>query len=249
VSSRLLALLFAFQPDHSSLSLADLARRSGLPHATARRLVLELAAAGALDRLDDGRFAIGLRLWQLGTLAPHTEPLRILAKPVLEDLYAGLHQHVQLAVLEDDHAVLIERMSAPDSPHLVSRVGGRLPLHCSAVGKVLLAHGGAERVERILGGSLRAYTPHTTVDPKALRRDLAAARQMGIATVREELTVGAESMATRVVDGQGRVVAALSVVVRAGSVRLSAATPAVVTSGLRLSRLLGWHPGIAVQTG
>lgn len=247
MGSRLLAVLFAFQPNDTSLSHADIARRCGLPHATARRMVLELVEAGALDRNADGRFTIGLRLWQIGTLAPHTEPLRTLAKPVLEDLYASLHQHVQLAVLEGDEAVLIERMSRPDAPELISRVGGRLPLHCSAVGKVLLAHGGADRIARITEGPLRAYTPRTTTDPRKLRRDLASARDLGIATVREELTVGADSLATRILNSDGRVVAALSVVVRARSVKLHAASPAVVNSGLRLSRRLGWRPGTAVR--
>ncbi len=247
VASRLLELQFAFLPHQRALTLADLVRRTGLPHATARRLVHELVEAGALDRRADGRFVVGLRLWQLGTLAPHTESLRSLAQPVIEDLHAALHQHVQVAVLEGDEAVVIERVSAPQAVGLVSRVGGRMPLHASAVGKILLAHGGDERVDRVLAAPLRAYTPRTIVDPAVLRSELDDVRRTGIATVREELSVGAESVATRVLDGEGRVVAALSVVVRSGSVQLPIATPSVVASGLRLSRLSGWRPGVNVQ--
>ncbi|NKQ52517.1 IclR family transcriptional regulator [Amycolatopsis sp. K13G38] len=247
VSARLLDVLFAFEPGRSALSLADLVRRTGLPHATVRRLAGELTAAGALERRPDGRFTVGLRLWQLGTLAPLTEPLRNLAQPFLEDLYTALHQHVQLAVLEGHEAVIIERLSAPDAPELVSRVGGRLPLHCSGVGKVLLSHAGPRLIETVLSGELRRYTPNSVVSPAALREQIAGCRRTGAATVRGELTADAESVATRIVNGEGRVVAALSVVVRAKSVKPQAVLPSVIASGLGISRLLGWRPGVKIR--
>ncbi|GAA4228375.1 IclR family transcriptional regulator [Actinomadura meridiana] len=247
VSSRLLEVLFAFEPGHSTLSLADLVRRTGLPHATVRRLAMELTGVGALTRRDDGRFTIGLRLWQLGTLAPLTESLRTKAQPFMEDLYTALHQHVQLAVLEGEEAVIIERLSAPRAQHLVSQVGGHLPLHCSGVGKVVLAHGGVELIDTVLSGKLRRYTPDTTTDPAVLRSELAECRRTGYATVRGELTVGADSIATRIADGEGRVVAALSVVVRSGSVHHQAALPSLITAGLGVSRMLGWRPGIRIR--
>ncbi len=247
VSSRLLRVLFAFTPEHSVLSLAEITRETGLPHATLRRLALELVAAGALDRDPDGRFTIGLRLWRLGTLAPRTESLRSTARPFMEDLYTTLRQHVQLAVLEGDEAVIIERLSDPAAPGLVSQVGGRLPLHCSGVGKILLSHAGQELAGRVLAGGLTAYTSRTVTDPAALRRELADCRRTGTATVRGELSDGADSYATRIVTGDGTVIAALSVVVRSGSVRHHAVLPTVVTSGLGISRLLGWHPGVTAR--
>jgi DNA-binding IclR family transcriptional regulator len=247
VSSRLLEVLFAFQPGQSVLGLGELVRKTGMPHSTVRRLVMELTDSGALNRRPDGRFTVGLRLWQLGTLSPLTEPLRTLAQPFLEDLYTALHQHVQLAVLEGREAVIIERLSAPEAPGLVSQVGGRLPLHCSGVGKVLLSHAGPELIETVLSGELRKYTPRSVVTATALREEIAEARRTGTATVRGELTPDADSVATRIVDGHGRVVAALSVVVRADSVNHQAVLPSVIASGLGISRLLGWRPGVGVH--
>lgn len=141
---------------------------------------------------------------RLGTLAPLTESLRSKAQPFMEDLYTALHQHVQLAVLEGTEAVIIKRLSAPQAQHLVSHVGGRLPLHCSGVGKVLLAHSGADQIDKVLSGTLHRYTPQTTTDPTVLRSELAECRRTGYATVRSELTDGADSIATRIVDGEGR---------------------------------------------
>src|SRR5262249_43565491 len=155
----------------------------GLPQPTVRRLVLELAKAGALEQRPDGMFTIGLRLWQLGTLAPLTESLRTMALPYMEDLYTALHQHVQLAVLEGTDAVIIERLSPPHAVDLVWQVGGRLPLHCSGVGKVLLSHGGATLAREVLDGELRRFTSGTVTEPDALRRELAECRRTGTALV------------------------------------------------------------------
>ena len=247
VSSRLLQVLFAFRPGHTRLTLAGLARRTGMHQATVRRLAFELVAAGALDRAPDGVLTVGTRLWQLGTLAPLTEPLRTVALPFIEDLSTALQQHVQLAVLEGREAVVVERMSRPDAVGLVSGVGGGLPLHCSAVGKVLLAHGDAALFDALVERGFDRFTPQTIIDPVQLRRELGDCRRTGTAIVREELTPGADSVATRIMDGEGRVVAALSVVVRSGSVSLTAAVPSVVTSGLGISRRLGWTPTVGVR--
>ncbi|MEU4667317.1 IclR family transcriptional regulator [Amycolatopsis sp. NPDC023774] len=241
VGSRLLQVLFTFTPEDSALTLADLTRRTGLPHATVRRLVHKLLNAGALDRTPGGRFTVGL--WQLGTLAPLSVPLRTVALPFLEDLHAALHQHVQLAVLEGHEAVVIERFSARDAVDLASHVGGRLPLHSSAVGKVLLAHAGRTLIEAYLAAGPARFTARTVTDPANLRAELSACRRSGTATVRGEMTGGADSVGARITDGHGRVVAALSVVVRTGSLDLATVVAPVLAGAFGISRRLGWRPG------
>jgi DNA-binding IclR family transcriptional regulator len=213
-----------------------------MPQATVRRLALELVRAGALDMTADGMLTVGMRLWQLGTLAPLAEPLRTAAQPFMEDLYAALHQHVQLAVLEGLEAVVVERLSTPGAIGLVSQVGGRLPLHSSAVGKVLLAHADSVLFDAVTARGLSRHMPRTVTDPALLRRELAECRRTGTATVREEMSPHAESVATRIMDAEGNVVAAMSVVVRSGTVALQTVIPPVVASGLGISRRLGWTP-------
>jgi DNA-binding IclR family transcriptional regulator len=165
----------------------------------------------------------------------------------MEDLYSALQQHVQLAVLEGYEAVVVERLSTPAAVGLVSQVGGGLPLHCSAVGKVLLAHGDGTLFDTVVERGLDRFTSQTITEPGRLRGELADCRRTGIAIVRGELTAGADSVATRIMDAEGRVVAALSVVVRTGSVLLTAVLPSVVTSGLGISRRLGWAPDVGVR--
>lgn len=246
VSSRLLEILFAFRPERPALTLTDLVEMTGIPHPTVHRLLKELLDVGALERREDHTFTVGVRLWQLGTLAPLTESLRTLAQPFMEDLYTALRQHVQLAVLDGREAVIIERLSTPRAVGLVSQIGGRLPLHCSGVGKVLLSHGGSTLIEDVISHPLRRYTALTVIDPVELRREIAGCRRSGIAIVRGELTKNADSVAARVVDDRGNVVAALSVVVKAGSVSHQSILPTVLASALGMSRRLGWRPDISV---
>nr|WP_245630474.1 IclR family transcriptional regulator C-terminal domain-containing protein [Granulicoccus phenolivorans] len=114
---------------------------------------------------------------------------------------------------------------------------------------MLLAHASAELLDRILGQPLRAYTMETITDPDQLRAELSRSRSSGTAVVHDELTPGATSYATRIVNGDGRVVAARSVVVRSGSIKEHAILPALVTSGLNISRLLGWEPTTRLRLG
>lgn len=247
VSARLLDVLFAFKAGRSRLTLAELTRLTGLPHASARRLALELVAAGALDRARDGTFTIGIRLWELGTLAPLSLPLRAVALPYMEDLHGALRQHVQIAVLDGTSALLVERLSAERAVDVAFRTGGRLPLHSSGVGKVLLAHAAPELVDALVRDGLGAPTARTVTDPALLRAELAEVRESGAATVHGETSPGVDSVATRILDADGEVVAALGVVVRAGTVDLRTVRPAVIASGLAVSRRLGWHPASGVR--
>ncbi|WP_328224788.1 IclR family transcriptional regulator [Streptomyces sp. NBC_00310] len=236
-----MAILGAFTPEHPELTLAQVCRLTDLRHATAHRLVGELTAWGALERVTGGAYVIGLRLWELGALNPRGLPLRVRAMPVMEDLHAATQQHVQLAVLDGTDALVVERISATGAVPVVSGVGGRLPLHASAVGQVLLAHAGAELFTEVVRDGLARFTPRTVTDPAALRVALAECRRTGAAVVREEMSPDAYSVAAPVTDSKGRVVAALSVV--GADARTHLLVPAVVLAGRGISRGLGSGDG------
>ena len=236
VTARAMSILAAFDAGYPRLTLAQITSRAGLAHATAYRLTQELVEWGALMRQDDGTYCIGLRLWEIGTLAPQSVPLRDLAMPVMEDLYVAINQHIQLAVRQGAEALVIERISAPKAIRLMSGVGRRLPLHASAAGQILLAHSEPGLLEELMARPLRTYTPATITDPTELRAALASCRSSGIAVVRGGLTPGVQSVATRVTDSNNKVIAALSVVVRQGSAEARAVIPAAVTAGLNISR-------------
>lgn len=241
VTSRAFGVLEVFTPRRPHLTLAEITRRAQVPHATAHRLVTELTSWGALERDDFGRYTIGLRLWELGMLSPRALPFRTAALPFMEDLYEATHQHVQLAVLDGTEAVVVERMSARHAVDIVSQIGGRLPLHCSAVGKVLLAHAGLQLFEDVVSIGLERYTDETIVTSRRLRANLDECRRTGVATVRDERSIGVHSVATKIVGRYGHVVGALSVVISAQSMTLGSVSPAVIAAGLGISQSLGAH--------
>src|SRR4051794_9250092 len=112
VVDRALSLLEAFDVGRRYLTLAELSRRTGMPASSALRLASRLQAWGALERGDDGRFSIGLRLWEVASLAPRGQGLRQVALPFMRDLEEVTRQHVLLAVRDGADALLVERLSA-----------------------------------------------------------------------------------------------------------------------------------------
>ncbi|GAB3033373.1 IclR family transcriptional regulator [Parafrigoribacterium mesophilum] len=235
---RALAVLAVFSAERPRLTLAEITRRVGLPHSTCHRIVGELAGWGALERDDSRGFTIGLRLWELGTLAPRALSLQAAAAPFMEDLYEATRQHVQLAILDGTEAVVVERRSAADAVGIVSGVGGRLPLHCTGVGQVLLAHAGQELFARVVEQGLERFTERTIVSGRALRAALAQCRLVGYATVRGERSPGVDSVAAKVSGRNGTVVGALSVVCQTPTDVRSLGL-AVVAAGRGISRSLG----------
>jgi DNA-binding IclR family transcriptional regulator len=242
VTSRVLGVLDAFSGGHRSLSLTDISDRTGMPMATAHRLVGELVAWGALERDPQGRYGIGLRLWEVASLAPRGVGLREVAMPFLEDLYEATHQNVQLAVLDGLEVVYVERISGHQAVGVLSRVGGRWPAHATGVGLVLLAHAPVEQQERYLAGPLASFTELTITDPGRLRRVLAEVRRTGAAISDRQVTMDAVSVAAPVRGASGDVVAALSVVVGTDGPPANTLVPAVMTAARGISRLLSRHP-------
>lgn len=236
VLSRALAVLTAFSREQPELSLAAIQHATGLPPATAHRLVSELVEWGALERVGRGRYRVGLRLWQLGSLAPQARDLRDVALPFLQDLLDVTHEVVHLVVLDDDRALFVERLMSRPEVHVRSRVARRLPLHASGPGKVLLAHAPTELIERIIAAGLPRMARNTITDPQRLRHALASIRQTGYCLSRDEMTDGASSVAAPVRCGTGAVIAAVSVVVPSGSTRIEQLVPAVRVAAAGISR-------------
>jgi DNA-binding IclR family transcriptional regulator len=206
-------ILETFTPAEPQLPVTVIARRAGLHVATASRLIAALVEQGLLARSDDGRVRIGVRLWELALRASPTLSLRDAAMPFLEDLHAIVGHHVQLGVLDGAEVLFVERLSAPGAVVNFTRVAGRLPLHASSAGMVLLAFGPRELQEQVLAGPLPAITAATITAPDRLRSALADVRRQGFALLPGHLHPEATGIAVPVHDGRGAVVAALSAIV------------------------------------
>ncbi|WP_312179121.1 IclR family transcriptional regulator [Arthrobacter sp.] len=202
VTARALAVLAAFDVENPLLTLSQLARKAGLPVATVYRLAGELEDGRFLDRNSDGRYGLGVRLWEMGLLTPVHGWLRETAMPFLLNLQYDCRETVQLAVCDGTNAIYVEKLTSETSVPVQSRIGARIPLHATGVGKALLAFSPDSFVEAILAMPLTEYTPETITDRRTVLRQLAQIRQHGYAQSYQEYQPGSTSIAAPVlVDG------------------------------------------------
>ena len=153
-----MAILNSFTLDRATLTFADLQQATGLSKATLHRLLGDLLAARLLDRVD-GRYRLSKLVFELGMRASVERSLLEVALPFLEDLYERTHETVHLGVREGDEVLYIAKVGGHQQAKSPSRIGGRMPLHATAIGKVLLAHAPDSVRDRVLGSHWSAAPP------------------------------------------------------------------------------------------
>lgn len=206
-----LALLEAFSYEDRRLSLAELSARTGVPRATAFRLLATLEETGFLVKRGS-EYQLGFKCFLLSNIAAADLDLRAIARPFLETLRDSTGETTQMAILQDWRIVYLDRvLSRQAVAYMTSRAGAVLPAYCTGLGKALLAHEPEEAVTSwARRQSFAAYTPTTLTDPDALVADLRTIRERGYAIDDQEREVGVRCVAAPIRDADGRVVAALS---------------------------------------
>jgi DNA-binding IclR family transcriptional regulator len=242
VIDRAFRILGAFTPTRVELTLDELAQASDLPRSTAHRLAQQLAERGALERSRRG-WRLGVRLFELGQLVARPQRLRDLALAHMEDLYELTHATIQLAVLDGAEVLYVEILSGHRKVRSPSRRGGRMPVHCTALGKALLAFSSDGAGVLAAAGPLAARTPQTITDPARLTAELHEIRRTGVAFDREEASAGLTCVAAPVLSARGDARAALSVSMAPGDGPAPAEIAAAVqVAALALTRELRAHP-------
>lgn len=235
---RTLALLEAFGSDEQRLSLAELTRRAGLPKPTVYRMASDMVRERILDRLEDGTYRLGLRLFEIGERVPTPRSLSEAALPIMEDLRQATGQRTHLAVLEGVDVVYVVILDGRTPMVVGSRRGGRFPAHATGVGKAILAFSPEQVLLARVEAGLPRLTPRTICTPGELRREMDAVRARGYANDREESHVGISCVAAPVFGQGGQVRAALSITGRTRSVAPARLAAAVCTAANTLSRAL-----------
>ena len=198
--------------DKSGLSFSDVVARTGIPKASAHRLLRELVELSALEFDEATRtYRGGLLLAGLGASVTANYDVRRVVRPHLEALHLQTGSVVTLGIRDGDVGIYIDKIEPADfGIRLHSEVGKRFPLHCTAMGKVLLAHSDAGTVGRIARRKLTAYTANTITDGPALRKELDTVVARGYAVDREEITRGLVCVAAPVFGVDGELAAAIS---------------------------------------
>ena len=207
VVGRLEAILASFDGCDQALGVSEISHRIGLPKSTVHRLANQLCAVGWLER-NSGGYRVGLRLLEIGSIALQRTGLREAAFRHLHSLAQRTGMVVHLGILDQGEVVYLDRVSAT-RVSLPTRVGGREPAYCTALGKVLLAFEDPARQASALCG-MRRRTEFTVIEPRAIQASLDSAKQTGIAYDREEAYKGLGCVASPIRSG-GRVIGAVSV--------------------------------------
>ncbi|NKY51482.1 IclR family transcriptional regulator [Nocardia vermiculata] len=210
VLGRALRILYAFGIEDQAVGLSELTRRTGLPKATVHRICGDLVAARLLTTSAAG-YRLGRGLFELGMRAAAERTLLELAMPFMQDLFTRTGETVHLAVLDGDEVVYVGKVGGHRQAPAPSRVGGRMPLYCTGIGKALLAYSDRGTIDRILSGPLIRRTPRTLVVPGLLHTQLQNVREQGVAYEYEESAIGVVCVAAPILGTDDRPLAALSI--------------------------------------
>ena len=206
-----LSVIEAFDADHDAMTLSEVARRTDLTRATARRFLLTLVDLGYV-RTDGRLFSLTPQVLRLGHAYLSSLGLPEIAQPHLERLSATLHESTSVAVLDGADIVYVARVATHRIMRVGISVGTRFPAYATSMGRVLLAalpdRAAATHLRR---GELRALTERTITDPARLRAELDRVRDQGWSLVDQELEPGLRSIAAPLTDAAGQVVAAVNV--------------------------------------
>jgi DNA-binding IclR family transcriptional regulator len=210
VLAKTMTILHAFTPDDRGVGFAELQRRTGLPKGTLHRVANDLVTAGLLDRRE-GLFHLGGRLFELGMRASVERGLLEVATPFLEDLYERTHETVHLGLREGTEVVYVAKMGGHQQAKAPSRLGGRMPLHATAIGKALLAHAPGHVRADALARPLARFSPRTITAAGILRQQLDSIVERGVAFEFEESAAGIVCVAAPIFDTNDAAAAAVSV--------------------------------------
>jgi len=239
-AGRVLAILDVFRTDDSPLSIAEISRRSGLSMTTTHRLIHELVDWRAIEKADDGRYRLGVKVLELAASSGELMGLRERALPALLRLHRMLRAPVvHLAVRDGFESVYIESLRSAHGGVTTNRIGGRMPLHLTATGRVLLAYAEPETQEAFLARPLEARTPFSLTDPAALRDELAKIREHQSVVTSRQVTLNTGGVAAPVFAHQERVIATVGLILDLEGSDLEDYVELVRSAAAQITRSLG----------
>ncbi|WP_281170149.1 IclR family transcriptional regulator [Glaciibacter superstes] len=195
---------------HRHLGASQCASLLGMTRASAHRMLVSLTEAGAIERIDSGRYRLSIWMFEVGSQVPLLRGLTDLAQLPMERLNILTKRNVHLAVREGFELIYLLKVGQATG-RARTRPGTRNPLHATGLGKILLAWAPEPFVDDLIGHGLRTYTKYTITSPARLLAELAEVRATGFSYDREERQVGVSCVATSIRDSSGRVIASISI--------------------------------------
>lgn len=188
------------------MPLTELVQKSGYPKSTVFGLLATMRAYDVVTQTADGKYALGLRLFEFGRQVERSWDISIVAWPYMELLAQQANASVMLSICEGTSVITLDQVEARDKLRIVSDVGARLPIYCTSQGKGFLASRPPQEAECLLRRlSLAPFTPYTVTDVQELVQELDACRANGYAIENGEYKIGLRSISAPVYTVEGEV--------------------------------------------
>lgn len=248
--NKALDILEIFLKQENGIGISELADLTGLNISTAHRISSILVKRGYLTQQEKrGKYILGLKLLEFIGILKRTLKIRDISLPFLEKLRTISGESVNLAVLESNCAVYIEHIESNQILRTFTQVGNRVPLYCTGVGKVLLAHMSEKEREKyfLTTKSLFRYTDNTITDLNDLKKELLIVKREGVAMDNGEMEIGVRCIASPIRDSSGNAIAAISIsgpYSRLNSTRMEELKTLIKRYGLENSRAIGYKDGV-----
>ncbi len=224
------------------MTLTELSQQTRWPRSTVFGLLTTMRRHGVIAQREDGRYALGLRLFEYGCSVSASWNISSLARPYMARLCAETEASVVLSIYDSGSVVVLDQVEGHGSFRIVMDLGARLPLHATSQGKLFLSVMSPSAVSQALQGPLTLYTPHTISDPEAVAEALAGIRRDGYALENGEYKIGLRSVSAPIYNMDGQLQYTLSVIGMFRSVRSEEFQHAVertVAEARSISKALG----------
>ena len=242
---RALQILECFDDQHSERGISEIAQAVGLHKATAYRIVTTLVNYGYLEWVaDEQKYRLGLELTNLGFKVIRRMDLRREALPYMKKIVQEWDETCDLSIFDNGKAFYIEVLRGNHALTIAAAVGQRLPLHCTASGKLFLAYLSLEEMEAFLNQPLTVYTENTITDLAMLSNHLEIVRERGYSVDYEEYELGICAVAAPIFNRRGDVIAAIggpSPVSRMTPERITEIAETFKEAGRAISRRMGYE--------
>jgi DNA-binding IclR family transcriptional regulator len=245
---KMMDILASFSTVSRHLSLGQIAASAKVPRPTAHRMLSALREIGFVEQdARNGSYSLGIRLFELGSLALANQDLMREAKPFMDRLARLAGESAHLGVFNGYEVIVVEREEPVERTSRGMLPSESSPAYCTGVGKALLAFQKPEVVERVIASGLKTFTTNTITSPERLRAELAAIRGRGYATDDSEHQLWTNCVAAPIRNSSGHVFASISVTGSADRMtaeRVRQLAPVVIQTADTISRQLGFEAGL-----
>ncbi len=206
-------VLRCFSKEGSHFKISELARQLHLDRSTTYRILLSLEKCGFVEKDEKtGEYSLGMTAFEIGNAFLRQMDFVKISKPIMTDLALKVQETVHLAVLSNTEIVYVDKADSPRTLGVISKIGQRAPVYCTALGKALLAHQSKEETNRIIQEiKLKPYTKNTIISKKGLAEELKEIREKGYSLDRREIEEEVECIGAPIRDHRGDVIAAISI--------------------------------------